>query len=228
METGMAAGQVLLRSLNLSLFILFYLGNTLYRGPNQYLSTSLLQLNALSDCYPLRSFLNGGPPSIPPLRDSGHIGFPPTWVSTIKRSFLSSRISRYTSPSSTVTFQLLKKASDLKILLSGDIELNPGPMRNQDGLIDLLTSLRKNRNGVVIVGHSNVRGLYGNLNQVRLLLKYSQLDVIAITETHLNESIDDSDIFIEGYCLWRLDRRNKHGGGVAFYVKRNIDCELLS
>ena len=101
-------------------------------------------------------------------------------------------------------------------------------MCNQDGLIDLLTSLRKNRNGVVIVGHSNVRGLYSNLNQVRLLLKYSQLDVIAITETHLNEFIDDSYIFMEGYCLWRLDRRNKHGGGVAFYVKRNIDCELLS
>ena len=63
-----------------------------------------------------------------------------------------------------------------------------------------------NRNCSITVGHSNVRGLYCNLNQIRFLLKYSKLDVFAITETHLNESIGNSELFIDGYCLWRLDR----------------------
>ena len=85
-----------------------------------------------------------------------------------------------------------------------------------------------NRNCSITVGHSNVRGLYCNLNQIRFLLKYSKLDVFAITETHLNESIGNSELFIDGYCLWRLDRRDKKGGGVAFYVKRNMDCEIIS
>ena len=44
----------------------------------------------------------------------------------------------------------------------------------------------------------------------------------------MNESIDNSELFIHGYCLWRLDKRDKKGGGVAFYVKRNIDCEIIS
>ena len=51
--------------------------------------------------------------------------------------------------------------------------------------------------------------------------------MLAITETHLNESIDNSELYIDGYCLWRLDRRDRKGGGVAFYVKQNIDGEII-
>ena len=54
------------------------------------------------------------------------------------------------------------------------------------------------------------------------------LETMEITETHLNESIDNSKLFFDGYCLWRLDRRDKKGSGVAFYVKRIIGCEIIS
>lgn len=112
-------------------------------------------------------------------------------------------------------------------MLSGDIELNPGPTCNQEDLFALLSSLNHNTNRAVTVGHSNVRELHCNLTQVMLPLKYSLLEVLAITETHLNSSIDNYELFIDGYCLLGLDRRNRKGGGVAFYVKRDIDCEII-
>lgn len=42
-------------------------------------------------------------------------------------------------------------------------------------------------------------------------------DIILVTETHLDNSIDSSEINIDGYHLFRRDR-NRHGGGVAVYV----------
>ena len=217
---SMASGYVFPTSVILVFFILFYPINVFNRGPNLYLLTSLIQRDVVSDCYFPRSLVNSFCTSPSPPA-GGHIGLSP-------RSFFGSRIARYTSSSSTATFQLLRTSSVQKMLLSGDIELNPGPTCNQeDQLLDLLSPLRDNRNCSITVGHSNVRGLYCNLNQIRFLLKYSKLDVFAITETHLNESIDNSELFIDGYCLWRLDRRDKKGGGVAVYVKRNIDCEIV-
>ena len=169
---------------------LFYPINVFNRGPNLYLLTSLIQRDAVSGCYfPHKQLLYFLITSV------GHIGLSP-------RSFFGSRIARYTSSSSTATFQ--------KLLLSSDIKLNPGPPCNQeDQLFHLLSALSDNRNCSSTVGHSNVCGLYCNLNQNRFFLKYSKLDVFAITETHLNESIDNSQLFIDGYCLWRLDRRDK-------------------
>ena len=191
---------------------------------------SLVQLDTLPDCCSTQSYLKNASPNIPPFFDGNHIGSLSTRVLTTTKNFFGSRIAKYTSSSSTVTFQLLKDLSIRRILLSGDIEFNPGPSYNHEdsSFFDSLSSLRRNRNRTVTVGHSNVRGLHFNLSQVKiLLLKYSRLDVLAITETHLNESIDDSELYIDGYCLWRLDRRDRKGGGVAFYVKQNIDGEII-
>ena len=46
-------------------------------------------------------------------------------------------------------------------------------------------------------------------------------DIILVTETHLDNSIDSSEINIDGYHLFRRDR-NRHGGGVAVYVRGEL------
>ena len=64
------------------------------------------------------------------------------------------------------------------------------------------------------------------------------LDILAINETRLDSTIADKDIAIIGYNVVRKDR-NRHGGGVLFYVKEtwnfltkqitsNIDLEILT
>lgn len=47
------------------------------------------------------------------------------------------------------------------------------------------------------------------------------MSVIGLTETKLDKSISNAEIKIEGYNLLRKDR-NRHGGGVACFIKSNI------
>ena len=49
----------------------------------------------------------------------------------------------------------------------------------------------------------------------------NSFDVILITETHLENSIDSIEINIEGFQLFRKDR-NRSGGGVAIYVRNEL------
>ena len=56
---------------------------------------------------------------------------------------------------------------------------------------------------------------------MRDIAQKSNASVIGITESKLDSSILDSEIKIEGYDVIRCDR-NRHGGGVACYVKNDI------
>ena len=58
------------------------------------------------------------------------------------------------------------------------------------------------------------------LDDLRIICSlYSESpDIVCITESWLDGSIENSEIFIQGYIAHRLDR-NKHGGGLLIYVK---------
>jgi hypothetical protein len=45
---------------------------------------------------------------------------------------------------------------------------------------------------------------------------------MGLTETHLKEDIVDAQIQIEGYNLFRSDRLQRPGGGVAIYMNDNL------
>ena len=49
-----------------------------------------------------------------------------------------------------------------------------------------------------------------------------------ITETWLNENIDDSAVNIENYSTLRRDRKNKVGGGVCTFIKSHIPYKVLT
>jgi len=52
-------------------------------------------------------------------------------------------------------------------------------------------------------------------------------DLAAITETWWDVS-HDLTVAIDGYRLFRRDRRGRRGGGVTLYFKKWTDCEELS
>ena len=52
----------------------------------------------------------------------------------------------------------------------------------------------------------------------------NKIDIISINETKLDDTIRDEQVTIEGFSLLRLDR-NRHGGGVAFYIKETVNYE---
>ena len=67
----------------------------------------------------------------------------------------------------------------------------------------------------------NINGLLSKSDELRELVKSSNATVVEITESKLDDSINDCEICIEGYNIIRRDR-NRKGGGVVCYVSIKI------
>ena len=55
----------------------------------------------------------------------------------------------------------------------------------------------------------------------------TKLDLLCICETWLDDTIQDSEIHVDGFSVVRKDR-NRHGGGVLIYVKNGIIFRSIS
>ena len=66
--------------------------------------------------------------------------------------------------------------------------------------------------------HLNVQSLLPKMDKFRLLLsEATRPAIVGVSETWLNSSVQDSEVSISSFELYRRDRR-KHGGGVLVYV----------
>ena len=111
------------------------------------------------------------------------------------------------------------------MLLSGDISLNPGPTQLPPQLNSENWSPFKKR-GLHFI-HLNINSLLPKIDELRHIARTSKVSVIGITETKLDESVLNNEINIEGYDILRLDR-NRHGGGVACYIRNDISFTQLN
>ena len=77
----------------------------------------------------------------------------------------------------------------------------------------------------------NINGLYPSSNTSKISFLESLTDnstlAISITEIHLNNFIKDSEIHINNFILYRVDRIGKSHGGVALYIRENLESEQL-
>jgi hypothetical protein len=101
-----------------------------------------------------------------------------------------------------------------RLILAGDVHLNPGPTtKHTDQLSFCCINCRS------ILSHENKLAALDSL----LIQNYS---IIALTETWLNEDIDDPLISLSGYNCFRKDRDSR-AGGVALYVKDTLIVKHL-
>ena len=129
----------------------------------------------------------------------------------------------------------------LLLALTGDVELNPGPSwdssksrcddasqwgtrpaRGENLIASDKPSLLSPSSGITIV-HLNIRSLLGHFDQLTEFVRDHSPDIVAISETWLDDSVDDSVLAVPGYNVHRADR-HRHGGGVAIYAAANLVC----
>ena len=90
--------------------------------------------------------------------------------------------------------------------------------------------------------YTNAGGLYNKLDELKLCLSiYDDVQIVCITETHLNKNILDAELYIDGYRFFRKDRNfDIHaeesdmikdeisgGGGSIIYVKDALHVKLV-
>ena len=82
-------------------------------------------------------------------------------------------------------------------------------------------------NGLKIMD-MNVRSLGNKVEAIRILLLSRSLDILALTETWLDETWNDKELAVVGYNLFRRDReannqsRSCVGGGIVIYARDSL------
>ena len=102
-------------------------------------------------------------------------------------------------------------------------------LQSGDTNIEAYDDLKENIKGPGIsAGHTNIRSIVKNLNEIKPLLQHTNFGLLALTETHLTDQIDDSEVYIDGYEIIRMDCKNRPGGGCAIYYKNFLDVVVIA
>jgi exonuclease III len=74
--------------------------------------------------------------------------------------------------------------------------------------------------------HLNIRSLLPKLDELRGTngICNNEASVLCFSETHLSSNISDNTVQLLGYNVFRKDRCNRAGGGVAAYVHNDLHC----
>ena len=81
-----------------------------------------------------------------------------------------------------------------------------------------------NKRGLHLI-HLNINSLLSKIDELREIARKTRATVVGITESKLDGSVLDGEINIDGYELVRSDR-NRHGGGVACYIRSDISFNV--
>ncbi|BHF67229.1 hypothetical protein SprV_0301025400 [Sparganum proliferum] len=71
--------------------------------------------------------------------------------------------------------------------------------------------------------YTNVQSLLSKFDELKIHLCDLSPDVISLTETWLTQHVDDHELALSGYQMFRRHREGRHGGGVITYVKIGIN-----
>ena len=103
------------------------------------------------------------------------------------------------------------------ITFSGDVELKSGPKRKA---AQTLSMCHWNLNS--ICAHN-----FAKLSLLRAYVSVHKFDIICMSETYLDSSIDDASLEISGYYLIRSDHpSNKKRGGICIYYKNFLPLKV--
>ena len=116
------------------------------------------------------------------------------------------------------------------ILLSGNIELNPGPY-SVDGSADTSdilssTSFDSLTNHLSIL-HLNIQSILPKIDLIRG--KTTSYDILIFSESWLKPTVNNHEIRIENFMPpYRTDRNDRPGGGVIVYVRDTLIMQTAS
>ena len=73
----------------------------------------------------------------------------------------------------------------------------------------------------------NINSILSHIDELRILAEEYQPHIIGINETKLDDLILDNELRIYEYQVIIRKDRNRHGGGVAFYVKDGLEFNQI-
>lgn len=89
-------------------------------------------------------------------------------------------------------------------------------------LQDLNEKLNSSSHKDVRIAHINVCILRYKVDEILCLQRQCKFEILAITETHLDSSVSDAVLNIEGMQFLRLDRKSRKGGACILFYSEHL------
>ena len=80
----------------------------------------------------------------------------------------------------------------------------------------------------LVIASLNINSLWAHIDELRIFISNTKIDILAINETKLDPSVKNNEIHLPGFEIVRKDLTNngRNGGGVCIYIKNNINYTL--
>ena len=85
------------------------------------------------------------------------------------------------------------------------------------------SSRRRRKNKLMKIMNTNAQSLINKMNDMEVRVKALEPKIISVTETWGEEWIKDSILELEGYTMYRNDRKGKRGGGSILYINNKLE-----
>lgn len=79
---------------------------------------------------------------------------------------------------------------------------------------------------LLTIEHINAQSLLSQIDEIELLIKNRNIDILCISETWLDEGIKDSFVQISDFNVYRCDY-GRRGGGVCIYVRNDLKVNRI-
>ena len=80
----------------------------------------------------------------------------------------------------------------------------------------------------IVVACLNINSLVAHIDELRVILDSTEIDILCINETKLDETISDHEVCLPGFDIVRRDRsvNGRHGGGVCVYIQSSLNYKV--
>ena len=99
----------------------------------------------------------------------------------------------------------------MKLILSNDIELNPGPNNNEAHCLSIF--------------HQNMRSMRNKLDYIKD--SFLDFDILCFTETHLTNVILNDSLIFDGFNSIHRKDSTSHSGGLLVYISNCLVSKRL-
>ncbi|CRK97992.1 CLUMA_CG011361, isoform A [Clunio marinus] len=148
-------------------------------------------------------------------------------VSSSNQTLMNQKNSSTTTNALVATHQLLPPTQSTTTLMnnSNKLSLNCGgaSMSTIASSATKKAQIKKSS-----IWYTNAQSLYSNLNLIRCFMLENEPKIMLLSETRTISDMDDQELSIQGYKLFRCDALNRHTGGVAIYLQESIDAYIVN
>ena len=103
---------------------------------------------------------------------------------------------------------------------------DPSSSQEPENDLLLLCKQKENNHNRLFFSTLNVNSIPNELDDIRITIS-DFVDILVITESKLDRSFPDSQVFINRFSKPVRKDRNKHGGGLLMYIKEDIPQKEL-